>query len=61
MTIQPHMKSRAIFTGCFMFPVLMIAHYMGYDSPTVAGVVGGIAGGVSVILFPDPASRDRKK
>ena len=52
--MQKHIKNRAIFIFCVMFPVLLIAEYLGNNHWVLAGIVGGITSGVSVVLFPDP-------
>ncbi len=52
--LPPHMIKRMIFMFCVMFPVLIYAEYTGRNSVLVAAVTGGIASGVSVVLFPDP-------
>ncbi len=49
-----HLMYRMIFIFSVMFPVLLIAEYMGNNTPLIAGVVGGVSSGVSVILFPSP-------
>ncbi|HMM61565.1 MAG TPA: hypothetical protein PLR50_10530 [Candidatus Rifleibacterium sp.] len=53
--LPPHMIKRMIFMFCVMFPVLLYAEYTGRNSVIVAAVTGGVASGVSVVLFPDPA------
>jgi hypothetical protein len=59
--MEPHVKNRAIFTFCFMLPILLVAQYFGFDSIWIAGITGGIAGGVSVVLFPDPSQGNGPK
>lgn len=54
MTIEPFVKKRAIFTGAVMLPCLLLAQYLGYDSILLTGLIAGVTGGVSVVLFPDP-------
>jgi hypothetical protein len=51
------MKKRMIFMFCIMFPVLLYAEFTGNNSVLVAGVVGGVTSGVSVVLFP----KDKEK
>ena len=55
--LKPHEKHRAYFMGGVMFPILMIAQFLGYESIWLSGAVAGITSGLSVVLFPDP---DRK-
>ena len=52
--LPPHMIKRMIFMFCVMFPVLLYAEFTGRNSVLVAAVTGGVASGVSVVLFPDP-------
>ncbi len=52
--LPPHMIKRMIFMFCVMFPVLIYAEFTGRNSVLVAAVTGGIASGVSVVIFPDP-------
>ncbi len=52
-----YMKKRMIFMFCIMFPVLLYAEFTGNNSVLVAGVVGGVTSGVSVVLFP----KDKEK
>lgn len=54
MTFEPFVKHRAIFTGLVMAPMLLVAQYFGYDNIFLTGLIAGVTGGVSVILFPDP-------
>jgi len=55
------MIKRMIFMFCIMFPVLLYAEYTGRNSVLVAAVTGGVASGVSVVLFPDPEHLKRLK
>jgi len=55
--LKPYEKNRAMFIGGVMFPILMLAQYLGYESMWLSATVAGISSGVSVVLFPDP---DRK-
>lgn len=57
--LPKHVKNRAIFIFCFMFPLVMAVQYYGYETMIVTGLIGGIAGGLSVIIFPDPKYSDR--
>ncbi len=59
--LPPHMIKRMIFMFCIMFPVLLYAEYTGRNSVLVAAVTGGVASGVSVVLFPDPEHLKRLK
>lgn len=45
---------RAIFVGVAVFASHLIASVLNYDPTTVSICVAGIAGGVCVVLFPDP-------
>lgn len=48
-----HLKKRALFIFCIMFPPLVLIDYLGYSSIVASGVLGGIAGGLAVVLFPE--------
>ncbi len=52
--LPPHMIRRMVFMFCVMFPVLLYAEYTGRNSVVVAAITGGLASGVSVVIFPDP-------
>lgn len=57
---EPFMIKRAVFMLCVMFPVLLYAEYTGNNSVMVAALTGGLSSGVSVILFPQNKSSDKK-
>lgn len=54
--MRPHEKKRMLFMG-LLFPILLTAQFLGFDSIWVTGVFAGILGGLSVVLFPDPDHR----
>lgn len=58
LNVPQHLKNRMIFSSLILFSAIIFLQYFGYDSVFITMLVAGIVGGLAVILFPDPNTRD---